>query len=397
MEATTISTSFTNSSVPMVRARLNYLDGIRGISALFVLFHHAFFQVVLDQHSGALSPAIARCFAFARYGPTAVIVFIVLSGFCLMLPITNAPNGKPRGGWRQYFSRRAVRILPPYWITLLCTLVLIWLIPGLQQPAGRAWDTAVPALLWQPITAHLLLIHDFTAPYFVRIDPPMWSVAVEWHIYFLFPLLLFAWRKAGIVAAVALGMILGYLPHKLSHGILDFARFHYIGLFALGMAACWIATSTEPTAARWRSSMPWGWIAALFAVLSFVTVPRNFGSMSAIGIPDYVPALAAASLLIYCSLSSHLDTEKGSRLVRMFEAPWCVRVGQFSYSLYLIHYPLLAAMYLGLLRVTSSPEVRLAVLWLVGCPVITLISFGFYTVFERRFVPSMTRENSSAH
>ena len=396
------TTNLTTPQTPLIlslsqkKVRLHYLDGIRGLAALFVLFHHAFYQIVLDQKSVPLLPAIARLFAVMAYGPTAVIVFIVLSGFCLMLPVTNAPEGKPRGGWKSYFSRRAMRILPPYWIALLFTLVLIRLIPGLQQPAGRAWDTAVPALLWKPIIAHLLLIHDFTAPYFVRIDPPMWSVALEWHIYFLFPLLLLLWRRVGMIAAVALGMILGYLPHKLSHGRLDFAHFHYLGLFALGMAAAWIATSAEPRAARLRSRVPWGWMTALFAALSPVIVPRDFKSISALGLPDYIPALAAAGLLIYASLSSHPDTGKGSRLVQFFETPWLVRVGEFSYSLYLIHYPLLAAMYLGLLHLTLSSEMRLAALWLLGCPIVILISYGFYTVFERRFVPSITRKDSTA-
>ena len=365
--------------------RLRFLDGLRGAMALFVLFHHAFFQITLDRHASPLSPVTARLFSFLNYGPTAVIVFIVLSGFCLMLPVANAPDGKPRGGWRQYFSRRAARILPPYWAALLFALTLIRLVPDLQRPLGRAWDTAVPALAPAPILTHVLLLHDFTAPYFVRIDPPMWSVALEWHIYFLFPLLLLVWRRSGMAAVVLAAMILGYLPHKLSHGVLDFAKFHYIGLFAVGMAACWIATSTEQRAARLRA-LPWGGITAFLALGCLFTVPRNFGSVSNFGLPDYVPALASASLLVYCTLCASRHNAKSAHLVDLLETPWLVGAGRFSYSLYLIHYPLLALAYAGLSRLDCSAESRLVLLGCGCCPLIVALASLFFRLFEKPFI-----------
>jgi peptidoglycan/LPS O-acetylase OafA/YrhL len=201
----------------------------------------------------------------------------------------------------------------------------------------------------------------------------------------LFPLLLLVWRRVGMGAAVLAAMILGYLPHKLSHGGLDFAKFHYIGLFAVGMAACWIATSKERRAEQLRS-LPWGAMTALSTVGSFFTVPRNFGSVSNFGLPDYVPALASDSLLVYCTLCAARHGAKRTHLVRMLETPWLAGAGRFSYSLYLIHYPLLALAYAGLSRLDCSAESRLILLGCVCCPLIVALAFLFFRLFEKPFV-----------
>ena len=70
-----------------------------------------------------------------RHGHYAVAVFIVLSGFCLMLPVTRDPNGRLPGGFAAYLGRRARRILPPYYAALGMCWIAIALIPALRQPA----------------------------------------------------------------------------------------------------------------------------------------------------------------------------------------------------------------------------------------------------------------------
>jgi len=376
---------------------LGYLDGIRALAALFILFDHAFRQVEFDKNASALAPWIAKSFDFLNYGTTLVVVFIVLSGFCLMLPVANTPDRKPRGGWKEYFFRRAKRILPPYYAALLMSLILIFLTPGLQEPTGRAWDTAVPALSPYPIVAHLFLFHDFTARCFTSIDPPMWSIAIEWHIYLLFPVLLFTWRKLGILMVVPVGMFLGYLPHRLSHGLLDFAPFHYIGLFTVGMVACWISFSNALGAARLRASVPWLWVTALLVPQSIFAITHRFGFLSRLRFTDYVPALGTGSLLIYCTVASHWDTNRNSYLVRLLEAPWIVSIGQFSYSLYLIHYPLQALVYLGLFRFVPSPELRLCIMWFLCCPIIVGLANYFHLIFEKPFMSASAKQVHTNH
>src|SRR5690349_12313140 len=59
--------------------RLPYLDGLRAIAALYVVIHH----LALHTHSITLYQSIPGLGLFA-YGRLAVVLFIVLSGYCLM-------------------------------------------------------------------------------------------------------------------------------------------------------------------------------------------------------------------------------------------------------------------------------------------------------------------------
>src|SRR5207248_6339313 len=107
---------------------------------------------------GAGMPAklflLSRAFWFGRY---AVGVFIVISGYCLMLPVARSVNRQLPGGVWAYIRRRARRILPPYFAALGVSLLLIVLIPGMAHRDGGRWDTALPALGTGPIASHLLL------------------------------------------------------------------------------------------------------------------------------------------------------------------------------------------------------------------------------------------------
>ena len=88
------------------------------------------------------------------------------------------------------------------------------------------------------IVSHLLLIHNFHLAWSHRIDPPMWSVATEWQVYFLLPALLWAWRRWGTSGAVMLGFAVGLAPSLVMPRGHEFAGcFWYAGLFALGVAA----------------------------------------------------------------------------------------------------------------------------------------------------------------
>ncbi|MHA4875672.1 acyltransferase family protein, partial [Enterococcus faecium] len=68
-------------------------------------------------------------------GHFAVGLFLVISGFCLMQPVSK----RRAFNIQRYFKRRAGRILPPYFAALVMSLVLIALAPGLRDPTGVRW------------------------------------------------------------------------------------------------------------------------------------------------------------------------------------------------------------------------------------------------------------------
>lgn len=171
------------------RPHLAYLDGLRGLAALYVVVFH-----ILAYHFDHLSPVMRHYVKPLHFGSYAVGVFIVLSGFCLMLPVARDPRGELRGGARRFFLRRARRILPPYYFTVAVSLGLIAVAIG--HKTGTPWDTSVPVTK-QGLLTHLVMLQDAFRLTWAQINSPLWSVSVEWRIYFCFPLLVWGWRRFG--------------------------------------------------------------------------------------------------------------------------------------------------------------------------------------------------------
>jgi peptidoglycan/LPS O-acetylase OafA/YrhL len=363
-----------------------YLDGLRGASALYVVLHHAWQQV----GPIPIRPPLALMFRSLKYGHYSVAIFIVLSGYCLMLPVAASPEGRLRGGFSGYIWRRAKRIIPPYYAVLVICLAAIALIPALQTPSGTRWDASLPALNPGTIWAHFALVHNLNMKWLPTIDGPLWSVATEWQIYFAFPLLLWIWRRWGIGWAVAAGFAVGY-------GLLALGRVFgsvvaleacpwYLGLFAIGMAA---VVS--------RPSRPWGWyvLGLLLAGGAFSVVDAKFQWMAALGMPqrvflDAIVGGIAACLILHCEgRDEGGDSEKrdwpGSIVRRVLESRPALWLGSFSYSLYLIHDPLLAWSGLAMQRAGWSASAILAAMTVV-VPGIVLTAYLFYLAFERPFM-----------
>ena len=169
------------------KPRLDYLDGVRALAALAVVYTHTFFCVWYNTGLHGFVVDIYR----ALLGSTAVVFFIVLSGFCLTLPVAQT-LALPRGPL-DFYLRRARRILPPYFACLLVSIILIWALIG-PDPVTLWADTGT--LSWRGIWTHLLLVQDIAGDR--SINYPLWTIAVEWRIYFLLPVLLWAWRRWGL-------------------------------------------------------------------------------------------------------------------------------------------------------------------------------------------------------
>jgi peptidoglycan/LPS O-acetylase OafA/YrhL len=175
------------------RLRLEYLDGLRGLAALYVVWYHIYLDVVNDQKTSAKIPELLHPFMelLFAHGSSSVAIFIVLSGYCLMLPVARSEDGQLRGGFFSYIKRRARRILPPYYAALLLSIILRIALPkNLLDFTVLSWSIGEPALTPGAIISHLLLIHNLNVEWRLKINAPMWSVGLEWQIYFLFALVL---------------------------------------------------------------------------------------------------------------------------------------------------------------------------------------------------------------
>jgi peptidoglycan/LPS O-acetylase OafA/YrhL len=363
--------------------RLEYLDGLRAVASLYVVLFHA--GVVFN--SGPLTGVARMVCHTLVFGHDAVAIFIVLSGYCLMLPVARA-EGQLVRGLRSYFARRAWRILPPYYATVLGSLLLIALAPVLRTPTTTIWADTFPAFGLAPIGSHLLLIHNLYRSLANRIDGPLWSVATEWQIYFFFPLLLLPiWRRFGAALTVLVGFALGGSLLLLAPEAAQSAASWYLGLFALGMAAAGISFASRPLERAMRERVPWGALSVvlltLVAVGASVLIKFWFHH---IPLSDSLVGATTAVALVY--LTKHaLKPASPSRPIslRVLESAALVGVGRFSYSLYLTHLPVVALLYCGLRRLALPVNTEMLALSVLSVPASVLFSYAFFWVFERRF------------
>src|SRR6478609_8926959 len=190
--------------------RLPYLDGLRALASGYVVLFHALPGFSVPYLVGPWR-LLKRTFA---YGHEAVAIFIVLSGYCLMLPVVRRDPTRLGVALGRFIGRRGKRILPPYFGALAVSLALLAAVPQLRtSTAGTIWDDSLPGLDAAAIVTHLLVVHNWSRAYGYQINGPLWSVASEWQIYFFFPLLLLPlWRRFGPLAALLGAALLGYAP-----------------------------------------------------------------------------------------------------------------------------------------------------------------------------------------
>lgn len=376
------------------RIRLDYLDGIRGLAALYVVFVHSWYYCDSVSEPAMLWQVVTK---LLRYGIFAVVIFIVLSGYCLMLPIVRSDKGYFSGGLLGFFKRRIRRILPPYYAAVLLCALMGGIILCLEQTIDLSWyDASINPLvgLFSPnFSNHDLLVYFLLIQNFVsdlnKINGPTWTVAVEWQIYFVFAIFLVPiWRRLGLFYTVAIAAGIGLtLSHLMGSELSSHASPWFLGLFALGMAAAEINFSRKPSLMRLKRSLPWGVLAAIFASLAFLTEWLRFGPIPGLAewIVHYCLALGTSCFLIYCT--NFLTNGKAlPPVLKFLESRWVVTLGIFSYSLYITHAPVLWLVH-QLLKSEQLSPTMMAVSWFFyGVPSSLLIAYLFHRVFERPFM-----------
>ncbi|MHC5855456.1 acyltransferase family protein [Nostoc sp.] len=374
------------ASTERIVKHINFLDGLRAIAALFVLFSHTWYQIW---------PAVSPPFGYGHrptglmliltswlyYGHFAVVVFIVLSGFCLMLPVIQN-NGILRGGTLQFFQRRSRRILPPYYFALLFSLFLIYFFIGWKT--GTQWDISVPVTL-SGLIAHISMFQDFVTT--TEINYVFWSIALESHLYLCFPLLVLSWQRFGsIKTTLGIGLFTYTTIILLEIAQVKEIPPQFLGLcfyFVLGMLGATIVFSQDQLWEFMRKHFPWHFVVAgLILTIIFFCYLWGFDiAEERFAFLDTMSALGTLFLLVAAS-------RPGANKVRNFlgSSP-LVFIGTFSYSLYLIHAPLLQIVWQYVLHPLHLGKVfEFVLLLLVGTPLILGAAYIFFFYCERPFL-----------
>ena len=301
----------------------------------------------------------------------------MLSGFCLYLPVLRrARGGPPRVELGAFARARVFRIVPAYY----ASLGLLW--AASLTDAGR-WAVFDPILPWD-VVVHALFVHNLLPASIWSINGVYWTLGLEAQLYVVFPLLVAAARRVGI-ARVAAGLLaLAVAWPAAVHALVPDSDLPggawavvYAGLparlseFGAGMAAAALVTrGVPPWARRAAPALALVWLPASYAV-EILKVPFP--------IDKPLNALSFAALVV---TMVGWETPRPGLLTRAM-----AHVGEVSFSLYLIHQPLILVLrpYLFAQRWSHGAIWALAVG--VGMPALVLLSTAYHRLFEAPFLP----------
>ncbi len=193
---------------------------------MFVVFHHTWLTTYhsYPRNTGPWG------LAWLIYGQLAVAVFIVVSGFSLSLATVRSGD-RLVGGTTRFIRRRAWRILPAYWAALAFSVIVLATL--IHAKTGES-----PSL--KAIIVHGALLQDVIGSR--TPNGAFWSIAPEWQIYFLFPILLILVRRWSGVAATLTTTAVVIAGYLVATNVSAFGKFLdltpvFLALFAFGMLA----------------------------------------------------------------------------------------------------------------------------------------------------------------
>lgn len=307
-------------------------------------------------------------FTFFKNGFLGVDIFFVISGFLMAVLYK-------KGQVKHFYERRARRLLPAYFATIFFTLIVsaffVLSIDHQQVVEQSVWGTFFASNIgfWNQASY-------FSSKYFNPLLH-LWSLGVEIQFYILVPLLFFLfYRSAKVVGLIALfslvfAMIALVINSKTPFFITPFRIWQFLagGGVALYFTNRGAVKSYKPC---------YGFIAllGLLALVFFYPIKPESGNI-ALGHPGVVTILVTffTSVILAFGLPRFF--------VNNIAGKGIVKVGDWSYSIYLAHFPVIVFyLYQPLSGTNLKPNTVVDIVFLIG--LITTFSAILYLLFDRR-------------
>lgn len=354
--------------------RVRSLDGLRGVAALMVLCSHAMLiaPMFADAVLGTGGP---EPFGFGWWwtytplhllwaGTEAVFMFFILSGFVLAGSVS-----RPGFAWRSYYLQRLPRLYLPVWGSLLFAAALLFLVPRTSNPEASWWTEGHRAVPVGSALVDAALLGPISVLNF-----PIWSL--QWEVWFslLLPgyILVARLTRNSLVLTLSLLVVIFGLMGMYAFTGSDALR--YLPIFALGVLL-YTHRGRVTSIAAIADRKPWLFpTAAAFAIVLLSSFWMLQGSGA---VPDILVS-AARLLQVAGATLAVLLVLCWRRAARIFEGRVVEWLGSRSFSIYLIHDPIVSST-AHLLGGAPSPFVVLA----VSLPVSLLVADLFFRVVER--------------
>lgn len=307
------------SSGPFDRPFSPDLHALRGFAALAVFFDH--YLAFL-----ATKPGIAWPLGFVSGGLSAVALFFIMSGVVLGISLRRF-EPKPTS-YAAYAVRRAARLLPMIVLTYTIGYVFSNYVKG--GVASPLLSDQYYRFYQEPMSLGRLLF-AFTGMY-SGANPPMWSIAIEIIASALLPLMVLCSRNLRNACLVGLVFLLvAILTSGVEHRLLPNHWTVYLVNFQLGIILCYLAVMAGPWVRRIPERVFYWLPIGLFLLLMNGRLVLGLAKHGYIGGNLFDMAIAAVLVVVLLERRHPLgDTRLGHFL------------GDTSYGLYLLHWPVLS-------------------------------------------------------
>jgi peptidoglycan/LPS O-acetylase OafA/YrhL len=302
-------------------SRDHFIDLLRGLAILLVFVFHALGIAFPTEHlqwgSGLfLVFNVSHSFLLllpATLGWSGVAIFFAISGFC----IHTSYMREHHLGVTRYLIKRTFRIYPPYFISL-CLFSFFLAVYGHGD-------------LLHNFLLHIFLIHNFSADYFYGINIAYWSIAIEFQIYLIYIPLIFVIRKFGWRPTIALAFLL-------ESSIRTAEAYE---LMRFGKISIWLAECPLTYIFSWL-------IGALIADIDMSKIFKTQNKwwipiMILIGIGSQLikPASTFGFMIFAISSAMMISHVQYHNVKTHWHIGGLVPLGVVSYSVYLIHQPII--------------------------------------------------------
>ena len=308
------------------------LTALRFFAAIFIVLYHSAASF-LPIFSARTLTSVPRDFVsrVLLLFPSSVSFFFLLSGY--VLGVVYLREGKSVD-LRKFFTARFARLYPLYLVVMTLS------VPELLLPEVRLYGIATGLAKTAKIfAANVVMMQAWLPERLLRIDSPSWSLCVEAFLYVCFPVLgVLLWKLRGVrlwVTGFAFyvggqALLWGLRPHLSRQMILYLPPLH-LSTFALGiLLARWQALQRNGRGSirLWQVSVALGLsiggIGLSFLPLFHGAALYNNGLLAPV-FAGFLWALSART----------------TRLSLWLSGSWLIALGNASYALYLIHFPIL--------------------------------------------------------